>query len=124
MGYRWRRRILLVFAVTALTGVLAALYASPEYESVMKVMVKRERVDPLVAPDQTIASPPRDITEEDLNSEVELMKSDDVTRRVVLATGLQKRIKPLPGFSFFGPASPDYEAVIVAKAVGSVKDFV
>jgi uncharacterized protein involved in exopolysaccharide biosynthesis len=94
IGFRWRYRMLLVFAVTAITGVLVAFYIPPEYESVMKMLVTRERVDPLVTVDQTAAGATRDISEEDLNSEVELIKSDDVLRNVVLATGLQRKIKP------------------------------
>lgn len=107
-GFRWRYRIFFVFAVTVIAGVVTAFYVPPEYESVMKILVTRERVDPLVTADQSAAGATREISEEDLNSEVELIKSDDVLRNVVLATGLEKKVKPSFEDSLFrrAPVSP------------------
>ena len=106
IGFRWRKRMFLVFAVTALTGAVLAFYLPPEYESVMKIIVSRERADQLVTIDQTSAGSVRDISEEDLNSEVELMKSDDVLRKVVSAVGLQSRIRPgIVSGLFEGPSA-------------------
>jgi uncharacterized protein involved in exopolysaccharide biosynthesis len=63
------------------------------YEAQMKILVKRERVDPLVTPDQS--SPQQQfllgVTEEELNSEVELLKSRDLLTQVVVASGIQER---------------------------------
>lgn len=117
IGFRWRYRMLLVFAVTAITGILVAFYIPPEYESVMKMLVTRERVDPLITADQTAAGPTRDISEEELNSEVELIKSDDVLRNVVLATGLQRKAKPGFEASVLGRSSATPEMVRIEEAV-------
>src|SRR5258708_32535074 len=60
----------------------------------MKVMVRRGRIDPAVTPNQT-ASPAfehDEISEEELNSEVELLRDEDILRRVVLETGLAGKI--------------------------------
>jgi uncharacterized protein involved in exopolysaccharide biosynthesis len=116
-AFRWRRRMLLVFAVAASAGILTAFISPPEYESVMKILVSRERVDPLVAADQIPATAPQDISEEELNSEMELMKSDDVLRQVVAATGLRNKIAPTLGFGQFGRASATTEQIQTAKAV-------
>ena len=55
----------------------------------------REREDPVVtsesSPQTLQAALP--VTEEEINSEVELLQSDDLLQKVVLATGLQDRRK-------------------------------
>jgi uncharacterized protein involved in exopolysaccharide biosynthesis len=117
MGFRWRRRMVFVFAVTALTGALVAFFAPPDYESTMKILVSRERLDPLIAADQVPASAPRAISEEELNSEVELIKNDDVLRKVVAATGLQNKLKPALGFHFLDRAFGKSDEIRKAKAV-------
>ncbi len=117
IGFRWRRRMLFVFAVTALTGALVAFYAPPDYESVMKILVSRERLDPLMAADQVPATAPRDVSEEELNSEVELIRNDDVLRKVVVATALQSKVKPTLGAGLFGSRFAASEEIRTAKAL-------
>jgi uncharacterized protein involved in exopolysaccharide biosynthesis len=74
--------------------VLAAaiLYAvaGTKYEASMKVLVRRGRADaPVTAEENAPVDLTRMIiTEEDLNSEVELLRDDDVLRRVVQETGV------------------------------------
>jgi len=62
----------------------------PKYEAQMKILALRQRSDAMVtpsanAPDQFSND---QVSEEDLNSEVELLNSDDLLRKVVLTTGL------------------------------------
>jgi len=86
--FRQRR----VFAgVAGLVLALAILYAlaGTKYQANMKVLVRRGRAD---APLSAAENAPLDltrmtITEEELNSEVELLRDDDVLRRVVEKTG-------------------------------------
>jgi uncharacterized protein involved in exopolysaccharide biosynthesis len=72
--------------------VLAMLYAiaGTSYRSEMRVLVRRGRSDPPVAAQQN--APPDfsrvEVTEEELNSEAELLKDDDVLRQVVEANDL------------------------------------
>ena len=80
----------------------------------MKILVRRERVDPVVtsqpnAPPQLVQA---EITESELNSEVELLNSQDLLRKVVIANSLQSKQNSWRGM--FGKAS---EEVSIAKAV-------
>ena len=63
---------------------------APSYQAHMNVLVRRGRVDPLVTPAPT-PSPmlQRDeISEEELNSQVELLRDDEILRTVVQVPGL------------------------------------
>jgi uncharacterized protein involved in exopolysaccharide biosynthesis len=65
-------------------------FAGATYRAHVKVLVRRGRADPPVAAQEN--APPDfsrvEVTEEELNSEVELLKDDDVLRRVVEANDL------------------------------------
>jgi uncharacterized protein involved in exopolysaccharide biosynthesis len=87
----FRRRRVFVW-VAGLVLVAAVLYAigGVKYEANMKVLVRRGRAD---APVSAGENAPLDltrmaITEEELNSEVELLRDDEVLRNVVRQTGL------------------------------------
>src|SRR5271155_2250908 len=72
-------------------ALLCALLLPRKYEAEMKILVNRERVDAVVTPDPDNVNGPGivpAVSEEDLNSEVELIKSRDLLERVVLACGL------------------------------------
>lgn len=86
--FRHKAIPLLCFVVVllwvALSGVLRA-----NYRSQMKILVRRERVDPMVTSQPNAPQLGREeVTEAELNSEVELLNSSDLLRKVVLATGL------------------------------------
>jgi uncharacterized protein involved in exopolysaccharide biosynthesis len=75
----------LVVIVVAVSGVWV-----PKYEAKMKILVQRQRSDAVisssaVAPAQFSSD---QVSEEDLNSEAELLNSEDLLRKVVVATGL------------------------------------
>jgi uncharacterized protein involved in exopolysaccharide biosynthesis len=78
--------------VAGLVFVLALVYAfaGTTYRAQVRVLVRRGRADPPVAAQEN--APPDfsrvEVTEEDLNSEVELLRDDDVLRRVVEANEL------------------------------------
>lgn len=100
--------------IACFVGVVALVFLSGmwtrKYEAHMKILVLRQRMDAAVTAQPN--APPEvtpEITEEDLNSEVELLRSDDLLRKVVLATGLQHRSR-----SLFGHVNPD---MAVAMAV-------
>ena len=87
----FRQRKLFV-GVSGLVVVLAVVYAfaGATYRAHVRVLVRRGRVDPPVTAQPN--APPDfsrvEVTEEELNSEVELLKDDDVLRRVVEANDL------------------------------------
>lgn len=62
---------------------------SPAYRGEMKVLISRGRVDPAVTPAPTQTQLEREeVTEEDLNSEVELLRDQEILRTVTQAAGL------------------------------------
>jgi|SRR5579863_226721 len=115
MGFRHRRALLIsFFAVLVGTAITAEIM--PRYEAHTQILVHRERVDPVVTPQQGNPVIVNDaVTEEQMNSEAELLKSDDVLRPVVINTGLDKQ--HLKTFFFF--ARKPEEAVF--KAVQNLK---
>ncbi len=74
-----------VFAGVVLYGIFM-----PSYQAEMKVMVGRRRTDAMATP--TLAQAPelnrQSVSEEDLNSEVELLRDKEVLARVVQTSGL------------------------------------
>jgi uncharacterized protein involved in exopolysaccharide biosynthesis len=86
--FRQRRVILAAFAIAVVAVFLSGVWV-PKYESRMKILVRRQRSDAIVSSSATEPSQFSDqVTEEDLNTEVELLNSEDLLRQVVLSTGL------------------------------------
>jgi len=91
-----RKKLLgLVFVGLLLGAVAGAVFDGFLHKASMEILVNPQRLDPMVTSEptpQTSLQPPP-VTEEEINSEVELLKSGDLLREVVLATGLQEREK-------------------------------
>src|SRR6516225_5919489 len=90
--FRRRRVFVSVAALVLATAVLYALFGT-RYQASMKVLVRRGRAD---APVSAGVNAPLDltriaVTEEELNSEVELLRGVDVLRKVVEETGVGQR---------------------------------
>jgi uncharacterized protein involved in exopolysaccharide biosynthesis len=86
--FRQRRLAMFSFASVFL-AILAYGLIAPSYKSEMKVLVQRGREDPVVAPTPSQAEFVREaVTEEELNSEVELLRDDEILRTVVRDPGL------------------------------------
>jgi uncharacterized protein involved in exopolysaccharide biosynthesis len=85
----------LIEASFVIVFVAVMLYGAmfPSYRAEMKVLVRRGRVDPPMTPQPTALSEfsRYEITEEELNSEVQLLQDQDVLRQVVLAIKLDER---------------------------------
>jgi uncharacterized protein involved in exopolysaccharide biosynthesis len=59
----------------------------------LTLLIKRERVDPVVNPDLTpLQQVSQGVTEQELNSEVELLRSQDLLEKVIVATGLHEQL--------------------------------
>jgi uncharacterized protein involved in exopolysaccharide biosynthesis len=92
--FRQRRLALLIFCGLFCGAVFGGLLLPLKYEAEMKILVNRSRVDAVVTPDAGAApavAPVPEVSEQDLNSEVELLKSRDLLEQVVLACGLESR---------------------------------
>jgi len=88
--FRHPRLVVLTFLALVLGMVLGIILLPKDYEAKMKILVKRERVDAAVSPGRdAVMSNPGEVTEEELNSEVELLKSRDLLEKVVIACNLQ-----------------------------------
>src|SRR6267142_5983803 len=100
VGFRHGRLMLLSFLAIFLTVAVITWLTPARYEAEMKILVKRGRVDPIVSPEaNTQLATTSDLNEQDLNSEVELLKSRDLLEKVVVASGLDTT----PRRSFLAP---------------------
>jgi uncharacterized protein involved in exopolysaccharide biosynthesis len=88
-----QRRVFVCVSGLVLAGAVLFAFVGTRYQANMKVLVRRGRAD---APVSAAENAPLDltrlaITEEELNSEVELLRDDEVLRRVVQETGVGGR---------------------------------
>lgn len=112
--FRQRRLLIASFAVILVAAVVLSGAFSPLYKAEMKILVRHGRVDPVVTSQSNM--PPQmfqeEITESELNSEVELLNTQDLLRKVVLANDLQTKWRSWR--SSFGRPKKEVE---IAKAV-------
>ena len=114
--FRQRRLALTSFVGIFLAIVLYGLIAPP-YQSEMKVLVRRGRVDPVVTSTPSQAEFEREsVSEEELNSEVELLHDNEILRTVVRHAGLISE-----GQSWFWRLFGDNEQRQLARAVRRVE---
>ena len=90
--FRQRWPMFIVFACVVIAIAISGAW-SPKYDAQMKILALHQRSVAVVT---SSANAPTEfssdqVSEEDLNSEVELLNSDDVLRKVVVATGLARR---------------------------------
>ncbi|MBZ5679785.1 MAG: hypothetical protein LAO24_06745 [Acidobacteriia bacterium] len=117
IGFRHKRLLILCFGTLLVGTIVAALMMPPKYQAVTKILVKRERVDPVVTPQRSDNMQVKeDISEEELNSEIELIESDDVLRQTVMTCGLQQRKSML---SYIGIKRSEEEKI--SKAILRLK---
>ena len=93
--FRHKQLIIIGFSLLALLSIFAAWRISTEYEAHVEVLVNRERVDPMVTTESAsqVLIPAPAVTEEEINSEAELLQSRDVLEKVVVENGLDKKLK-------------------------------
>lgn len=122
--FRRRRTILTCFASTFVLIMLLAAFRGLSYTSRMAVLVNRERLDPLVSTEATthLITNDNSVTQEEINSEVELLRSHDILEQVVVANGLEKNRHPAVSFALGGEnAEPDRVARAVTKLARDLK---
>ena len=89
--FRGKKTVFVTFAVVLGCVLIILALKANKYEAHMSFMMRNERADPLVSADpQQNSVQHGDITEENINSEVELLSSTQLLQEVVWATGLDK----------------------------------
>ena len=118
VAFRHRQLVTLCFLGVLAAAILAAILLPEQYEARMKILVKHERVDAVVTSERN-ATPQQLsnslVTEEDLNSEVELIKSRDLLEKVVETCGLDA--SPPSFWDFLHPNSAAEKDLRIARAV-------
>ncbi len=90
--FRHKLLLCVTFLAVAL-GTAAITFLMPnEYESRMKILVKNTRSDVPITPEQTVGATgtfiENDVSENQINSEIELLTSEDLLKQVVTECGL------------------------------------
>jgi uncharacterized protein involved in exopolysaccharide biosynthesis len=86
--FRQKRILFSAFALVLVLTALSGIWV-PKYESQMKILVRRQRTEALLNTTNEAPQQVNDqVSEQELNSEVELLNSKDLLRTVVIATGL------------------------------------
>src|SRR5215831_15373919 len=88
-----RRRVFVLVSGFVLLMTVFYIFAGARYQAAMKVLVRRGRAD---APMSAVGDAPLDLTriamtDEELNSEVELLRDEEVLRKVVEKNGVGGR---------------------------------
>src|SRR5579883_1239781 len=113
IGFRRKRLIGISFICIFVFIALLLSFIPNTYDAEMKILVKQTRVDPLVSPNPEKPERVGNLTEQDLTSEAELLKSRDVLEGAAAQCTVQK--PPVDVWSFvpvvnaFAAAAPPHE---------------
>jgi uncharacterized protein involved in exopolysaccharide biosynthesis len=94
VALRHRRLVAVSFLGVLLGAGVGAFFLPPRYQANIRILVKHERLDPVVSADATSPLPQNleGVSETEINSEVELIKSHDLLEMVVTTCGLQNMV--------------------------------
>ena len=115
--------VLLTFTLTAIGTWLT----KPVYISSASILVKKERFDAAVTPEQIISTgqPDRHLTEEEINSEVEILNSPSLLEEVVRRLQLEQAFmtgKKNSVLAAFGKEPPDEKLMAKAMALARLQE--
>ncbi|HUC28989.1 MAG TPA: GumC family protein [Candidatus Acidoferrum sp.] len=116
IGFRYKRTLGLCFFGILTGAILAAIFQPAEYSASTRFLVGATRVDPVVSTDASPPAPVQPVSEEELNSEVELIHSPDVLRQVVISCELDKERTFLD--RVFGDPTPERRIERATKKLG------
>ncbi|MCU1268087.1 MAG: lipopolysaccharide biosynthesis protein [Acidobacteria bacterium] len=91
--FRHKFLIMVTFLTIAVGTAVVTFMMPNEYESRMKILVKNVRSEVPITPERTTGMngvPSTDVSETEINSEIELLTSKDLLNRVVTECGLAK----------------------------------
>jgi uncharacterized protein involved in exopolysaccharide biosynthesis len=89
--FRYKKTALFCFFGIFTGAVLAAFLRPAQFTAKTEFLVGEGRVDEVVSTDRTAPPVAQPVSEEDLNSEIELLRSEDVLREVVVACRLDQQ---------------------------------
>jgi uncharacterized protein involved in exopolysaccharide biosynthesis len=94
-AFRRKKVLLTCFCGLVLGVVLGTIFVPREYESEAKILLAHERADPLVTPGAASQFAAHDsaVSGEELNSELEVIRSEDLLEKVVLGCKLAARAR-------------------------------
>jgi polysaccharide biosynthesis transport protein len=109
-----QRRLLLISFMVILGAILTYGLTLPSYQARMKIFLRRGRVDPVASatPSQAFPSLRQEVSEEELNSEAELLKDEDILRAAVHSAG-----EDLEGNFWFEKIRGDTDETRTARAM-------
>jgi uncharacterized protein involved in exopolysaccharide biosynthesis len=120
VGFRQRRLITNTFLGVFSIAIVIAFLLPKKYEAQMKILVRHERPESVVSPEREAPVQWRmEVTEEELQSEAELIRSRDLLGKVVVACDLQS----LGGSSFWSKNGEGDEQKIARAVVTLEKDL-
>lgn len=87
-----QRRVWILTSLTVFLCVMGYGLLTPSYQAHMKVLVRHGRIDPEISPVRSSSAEfqRHEVTEEELNSEVELLRDEEILRQVTIAAGLAR----------------------------------
>src|SRR6266568_4866999 len=92
--FRRRALVLSIFLIVIAGTAIVTFLLPNKYESRTKILVKNQRADVVITPEQTGGAPPptveNEVSENQINSEIELLTSKDLLTQVVKECGLAK----------------------------------
>jgi len=91
--FRQAPTVITLFLLVVAAAVVAILMMPDRYQSEMRILVKHDRADSLIsagAGSERLLPP--DVTEQELNSEIELLQGPDLLAQVAQATKLTERL--------------------------------
>lgn len=113
--FRQRRRAWVVFILTLL-AVLTWGLTRERYEAEMKFLVEKQRMDPVASPEDVQTPFVRtEVTEEELNSEIDILQNRDLLREVAQNAGLVQLSALDKIFAILSPPDADEQLDAAVK---------
>jgi len=113
IGFRQRQLIINAFLGIFAIAIVIGFLLPRKYEAQMKILVRHERAEEVVSPEREAPVQWRtEVSEEELQSEAELIKSRDLLGKVVVACDLQHA-----GGGFFASKPGETDDQKIARAV-------
>ena len=120
--FRQRRVMAVAFGVVFIPTLLAGIFLPSEYVAETKIVVERQRFDPVITSgfrrEDAMEATLGKFDEQDIDSEIDLLQSNDVLRQAVIDLDLWSRV---PKWRSMIPISLPSREARIARAVRSLR---